>query len=63
MAQDIDNAEKNARCPLEAGSTECFAVTWPPFVLNAGNPCDKCDWWDEFCRCPVCGAVECVCDE
>ena len=65
---------KNPRCPLEPGSIDCMLVMWPPFVLNAGNPCTGeletgrkvgpgCEWWEAQCRCDKCGELECICED
>jgi hypothetical protein len=47
------------KCGLEQGSLQCFSFTAPD---PNNNPCQSCSWWDDFCRCPVCGAIECECE-
>lgn len=39
-----ETAAKNIHCPYDPGTPECLSATW----VNIYNPCQECDWWDEF---------------
>lgn len=53
-------APKNQNCPYAPASLECLGAAWPNGMVNI---CQQCAWWDEFCRCPKCKELDCVCGE